>query len=86
MKVCKRLRESNFKYKITVRDITPGGSEIDSFFDILPDMLNDYDGDVIYDYISASQVKIEFQNKSDALKFYHNLSKEYFEVKFYNIM
>lgn len=86
MKVCERFREGNFKYKITVRDITPGGSEIDRFFDSLPDMLSDYDGDAHYEYLTPAQVKIEFQNKSAAMKFYKTLSKEYFDVKFYNIM
>lgn len=86
MKVCERLRESNFKYYLTVRDISPGGRELDSFFDVLPDILHDYAGETNAMYITPAQIKIEFKNKSDAMDMYKNISREYFEVKFYNIV
>ena len=55
---------------------------LDNFFDTLPQMLEDFDGDARYGYSSPSAVAIKFQYKDNAIDFANSLRRDIFVIKF----
>ena len=79
-------KTENLPYVVVVKDITENTSELDPFFDCLPDILQDervYPGWVQYEYASPRSFKVGFKNKKAAEEFYKDIDRNLFEVRFY---
>lgn len=69
---------------VIIHDITPDTSELDSFFDVLPDILQMdglEDDCATYGYAGPASIKVHFTNKDAAEAFAKNINTEFFDVE-----
>ena len=79
------IKDWPYRYIVTVEDTTEEMSEIDSLFDILPDMFgeDEYPGDIHYGYGDPGEIIVNFEKKAAAENFYNNITRNHFKLHFY---